>query len=308
MPPTFSISSIFDEPIDTNTTTLHVRFGNTGTFATRHILQNQDDSFMVELPTSFCDLEGEYWFSVATQDGLTVRYPAGEEVLRVSIAATARQWNMDQNPNWTMEGQWGWGVPTGGGGSYGNPDPTSGATGNNVLGYNLNGDYQNNLSEIHLTTETVDLSDRTNTQLQFKRYLNVEQPVYDHASVSVRAGAGSWSTVWSNQSTIEDDQWQTVAYDISSVADAQPDVQIRWTMGTTDSAWTYSGWNIDDIEILSSGGAGVVGDVNCDGIINVTDILLVVGGWGPCNDHCAEDIIPDGTINVLDLLHVIGNW
>jgi hypothetical protein len=302
------IESIFDEPIDTNTTTLHVRFGNTGTFATRHISQNQDDSFTVELPTSFCDLEGEYWFSVTTQDGLTVRYPAGEEVLRVSIAATARQWNMDQNPNWTMEGQWGWGVPTGGGGSYGNPDPTSGATGNNVLGYNLNGDYQNNLSETYLTTETVDLSDRTNTQLQFKRYLNVEQPVYDHASVSVRAGNGSWSTVWSNQSTIEDDQWQTVAYDISSVADAQPDVQIRWTMGTTDSAWTYSGWNIDDIEILSSGGAGVVGDINCDGIINVTDILLVVGGWGPCNDHCAEDIIPDGTINVLDLLHVIGNW
>jgi len=132
--------------------------------------------------------------------------------------------------------------------------------------------------------------------------------VYDHASVRVRAGNGSWATVWSNQSTIEDDQWQTVAYDISSVADAQPDVQIRWTMGTTDSAWTYSGWNIDDIEILSSGGAGVVGDINCDGIINVTDILLVVGGWGPCNDHCAEDIIPDGTINVLDLLHVIGNW
>ncbi len=303
-----TVESIFDEQIDANTVSLHVRFGNEGGVAIRPISQNLDGSFTVELPTSFCGLDGEFWFTASTMSGQELRHPAGEDVLLVSIAATAYEWNMDQNPNWTTEGQWDWGTPTGGGGQYGNPDPTSGATGNRVLGYNLNGDYSNNLSEKHLVSEVLNLSNKTNVQLQFCRYLYVELPAYDQASIGVRAGNGTWSTVWSNTSVVEDNQWQTAVYDISSIADNQSNVQIRWTMGTTDSSWTYSGWNIDDVQILSSGGAGTIGDVNCDGNISVTDILSIVSEWGQCPTHCAQDVVPDGTIDVLDLLHVIGNW
>ncbi len=303
-----TVESIFDEQIDANTVSLHVRFGNEGGVATRPISQNPDGSFTVELPTSFCGLDGEFWFTASTMSGQELRHPVGEDVLLVSIASTAYEWNMDQNPNWTTEGQWDWGTPTGGGGQYGNPDPTSGATGNRVLGYNLNGDYSNNLSEKHLVSEVLNLSNKTNVQLQFSRYLNVEQPAYDHASIGVSAGNGTWSTVWSNTSVVEDNQWQTAVYDISSIADNQSNVQIRWTMGTTDSSWTYSGWNIDDVQILSSGGTGTIGDVNCDGNITVTDILSIVSEWGQCPTHCAQDVVPDGTVDVLDLLHVIGNW
>ncbi len=46
-------------------------------------------------------------------------------------------WSMDTNPGWTTEGDWAFGKPTGGGGGFGNPDPTSGYTGDNVYGYNL---------------------------------------------------------------------------------------------------------------------------------------------------------------------------
>jgi hypothetical protein len=53
---------------------------------------------------------------------------------------------------------------------------------------------------------------------------------------------------------------------------------------------------------------GLSGDVNCDGYVNVTDVLEVVSLWGPCDGVCAADIVPDGTINVADLLQVIGNW
>jgi hypothetical protein len=302
------IESVFDDPIDSNAATLHVRFGNEGPFAQRPITQNIDESFAVELPTSFCGLDGEFWFSVELEDGQTINYPDGEDVLLVSTASTAYTWDMNQNPSWSTEGQWGWGVPTGGGGSYGNPDPTSGATGSNVIGYNLNGDYPNNLSQKHLTTELLDLSQHTNTQLQFKRYLNVEQPAYDHASIGIRTEGGSWSTIWANQTEITDSQWNTEILDISSFADGQSGVQIRWTMGTTDSGWTYSGWNIDDVQILSSGNSGIAGDVNCDGIVDVTDVLSVVSEWGPCASHCPQDIVPDGMIDVLDLLNVIGNW
>ncbi|HPQ42127.1 MAG TPA: M28 family peptidase, partial [bacterium] len=43
---------------------------------------------------------------------------------------------MDTNPGWTMSGDWAWGQPTGQGGEYGDPDPTGGYTGSNVVGYN----------------------------------------------------------------------------------------------------------------------------------------------------------------------------
>ena len=79
-------------------------------------------------------------------------------------------------------------------------------------------------------------------------------------------------------------------------------------MGTTDNAWRYSGWNIDDVEILSTQSGGILGDVNCDGVVNVTDVLAIVSEWGDCALVCNEDIVPDGTINVSDLLQVIGNW
>jgi hypothetical protein len=79
-------------------------------------------------------------------------------------------------------------------------------------------------------------------------------------------------------------------------------------MGETDSSWKYSGWNIDDVQIITTDETGVIGDVNCDGLVDVTDALSVVSLWGPCEGICNEDIVPDGTIGVLDLLQVIGNW
>ena len=49
------------------------------------------------------------------------------------------------------------------------------------------------------------------------------------------------------------------------------------------------------------------GDVNGDGVVNVVDLLAVVGVWGAC-DGCSEDLDGNGLVNVTDLLIVVGNW
>jgi len=52
-------------------------------------------------------------------------------------------------------------------------------------------------------------------------------------------------------------------------------------------------------------------DLNCDGFVNVQDLLAVIGSWGACpkgQSTCAGDLNSDGIVNVADLLLVISNW
>lgn len=152
------------------------------------------------------------------------------------------------NPGWSAEGQWAFGVPTGGGSNGG--DPTAGYTGLNIYGYNLNGDYPNNMSVQYLTTTVLDCSTLSNTELRFRRRLGIESSSYDHANIQVSRNGSTWTTIWTHSgSSFNESSWSLQTYNISAVADGQPTVYIRWGMGTTDGTVTYPGWNLDDIEI-----------------------------------------------------------
>ena len=57
--------------------------------------------------------------------------------------------------------------------------------------------------------------------------------------------------------------------------------------------------------IDDDGGCGA--DTNCDGDVNVTDLLAVISSWGPCMS-CDADVNSDDTVDVSDLLMVIDAW
>ncbi|MHC4211786.1 MAG: M6 family metalloprotease domain-containing protein, partial [Planctomycetota bacterium] len=72
---------------------------------------------------------------------------SGIATVTVNVVDVIYSTDMDADPGWSYSGHngqpdWEWGTPTGSGGSYGNPDPISGNTGLNVMGYNLSGDYK----------------------------------------------------------------------------------------------------------------------------------------------------------------------
>jgi len=170
-------------------------------------------------------------------------------LLLVGSAETVFSETMDIDPGWDVEGEWEWGIPQGLGGEHGSPDPAAGATGSEVYAYNLGGDYPNDLSPQSLTTAPVDCSDLYEAHLQFMRWLGVEQPQYDHASISVSTDGISWTEIWQNDAEVADWGWLAIDLDISDIADGQPALRVRWTMGATDGGYTYCGWNIDDVEI-----------------------------------------------------------
>lgn len=221
--------------------------------------------------------------------------------LDVGVPMPVYTWDLSTNPGWTTQGQWAWGQPTGGGGQYGNPDPTSGYTGPNVYGYNLNGDYTNNMPEYALTTTAIDCSALTRVTLRFWRWLNVERPLYDKATIRVSTNGTSWTQVWQNEAEITDNAWNRVEYDLSAYADGQATVYVRWVMGPTDSSWLYSGWNIDDVEIL-----GVTpeddcpADMNGDGVLDLADVQLFIAAFVD-QDAAADLAEPFGVIDLADV-------
>ncbi|MBN2053426.1 S8 family serine peptidase [bacterium] len=163
--------------------------------------------------------------------------------------------NMDSDPEWTISGgAWAWGQPTGSGGYYGSPDPTSGYTGANVYGYNLAGDYTNGMPVYSLTTPAFDCSVAGQVTLSFQRWLGVESSSWDHARLKVSSdGGASWQQVWQNgETSMNGGAWELVEYDISGQAAGSPSVSVRWEMGDTDSSVVYCGWNIDDVLVACS--------------------------------------------------------
>jgi hypothetical protein len=52
------------------------------------------------------------------------------------------------------------------------------------------------------------------------------------------------------------------------------------------------------------------GDVNCDGVVNVEDLVAVILDWGPCpgGNDCPADQNGDGVVDVEDLVTVILGW
>jgi len=54
----------------------------------------------------------------------------------------------------------------------------------------------------------------------------------------------------------------------------------------------------------------VPGDLDGDGVVDVSDLLLLLGEWGTCADpnDCPADLNNDGVVNVSDLLILLANW
>ena len=158
--------------------------------------------------------------------------------------------NLDQDPGWSRSGQWAFGIPRGGSGDYGSPDPTSGHTGLNVFGYNLWGGYSDGMPAYYLTSTPINCSGYTGVRVRFWRWLGVESMNWDHARFQVSNDTITWIDLWSNPAmSISDSEWIMCECDISSVADGKPTVYLRWVMGPTDSIVNICGWNIDDIEL-----------------------------------------------------------
>lgn len=83
------------------------------------------------------------------------------------------------------------------------------------------------------------------------------------------------------------------------------------TIDVVDNANITAVVNSHSIDAFLPGGqSDVVGDLNCDEVVNVSDMLILLGAWGTCppDGDCPADLNGDGTVDVSDLLILLSNW
>ncbi|NOS69498.1 MAG: hypothetical protein HOP33_06155 [Verrucomicrobia bacterium] len=207
---------------------------------------------------------GGYTGTLAFSNTLTGAIQARGVVLDVLPTQRAFYFPLDTDPGWTHSGTWTFGHPNGlggdGGFSYGFADPTNGATGSNVYGVNLNGNYATTLgAAFNLTSGALNLTGKSNCVVQFQRWLNSDDSLFVQAEFYVSTNGTAYTRIWANGLATTDSAWSKQHYNISALADNQPTVHLRWTYRIIKTgARAMSGWNIDDVEILADAAPVIV--------------------------------------------------
>lgn len=69
-------------------------------------------------------------------------------------------------------------------------------------------------------------------------------------------------------------------------------------------------FNVDVVAYLLTPIAPPLGDVNADCHVDVSDLLILLANWGPCDDcaKCPADFNGDCAVGVFDLLVLLSNW
>jgi ligand-binding sensor domain-containing protein len=66
--------------------------------------------------------------------------------------------------------------------------------------------------------------------------------------------------------------------------------------------------NFGAVEIILPDGPSVTGDLDGDGVVSVTDLIMLLADWGCSGPDCAGDVDDDGDVDVVDLIILLGNW
>ncbi len=216
-------------------------------------------AYVGELETIFCDdfeLEQEGW---------------SHELLEGELVEGADDWMR--------------GAPTGKGGDPDHAYSGTYAWGNDLaLEQDWDGKYQNERKNT-LVGPVWDLSDHETVRLQFRRWLGVEDGMYDHGRIYVND-----ELVWENapgdgELQHQDAEWILFDLDITEWAAGEAQVQLRWEI-ESDQYLQFGGWTLDDVCLYAMGATAGDDDDDdddddtTDPFVDDDDDITLLGGSG----------------------------
>lgn len=145
-------------------------------------------------------------------------------------------------------------------------DPPSAASGTRVWGTDLgvgagfDGRHEVNIAT-SLTSPPINCVGRTGIHLLYSRWLSIDDR--SGARIEVSVGGGAFVEMWRSfdvfGSLVMDDDWVRHRVDISSIADGQSSVRLRFGLSVGPQARRLGGWNIDDLVLTEERGPLLTG-------------------------------------------------
>ncbi len=160
-----------------------------------------------------------------------------------SINGTFYSENLDNEPTgFDTTGAWKYGAWSEA--TSNNAGPESPNTGTNIYDTNLTGVTSANSL---LTTTEIDCSNYTNVHLQFSGWFAVYTGY--RARVQVSNDATSWHDLYTKNGDFYFTSWQDFDIDISTYADGELTVYVRWFHENVSGGGNYAGMSVDDIAL-----------------------------------------------------------
>ena len=274
-------------------------------------------------PAFDCGASVDWFISFASVDGNVVLSPedapsdtwngaaySGTEVTFDDDFQSDQGWSVDASAG---TGNWERGVPSTGGVRCDAPTDADGSGMCYVTGNSTDEDVDDGTTTLY--SPVMDASEAP--VLSYSRWYNNGAPCngadpqndYFYVDISDDGGAS-----WMNLETVgpineSSGGWYFVEHDLSSVSGFEPSANfmVRFACGDLSSGSVIEA-AVDGVELSDDYCDEVFcdGDVNNDGNVSVTDLLMIIADWGSNNP--VSDVDGDGIVAVGDLLLAIGNW
>jgi len=153
------------------------------------------------------------------------------------------------------------------------------------------------------------------TDIEFRdvKYHSGEPYEYEgtegHWPVTIAEGTITWTTPQTYDENVNSNaiRWGTV-YNFRFTANAEPEVGEAKLIAFNPFPLDEQGTFLGEAQVPAMPEAAACpSDLDGDGAVDFTDLLLVLSAWGPCAG-CPEDLDGDGEVSFGDLLILLADW
>ncbi|MHC4649440.1 MAG: C1 family peptidase [Planctomycetota bacterium] len=299
------------------TGTLHCR-DDGGSFQALPLTPLGGDLFEALLPGALCEGTPEYYISARSDGGSTVLSPvdapASVYTAIVGTLTITAQDDFESDLGWTAEnlgassGDWQRGVPVNDPGWDYDPISDSDGSGQCYLTQNEMGNTDVDDGAVRLTSPSFDMAGGGSIAYDYYLYLT-NNDGSDRLLVEVNntGGMGEWTEVtrhdtsgelnWRHHEISEDDL-------IAVLVPPTAEMHIRFTANDADAQSIVEA-GIDGFVVMRLDCENPCpADLSGDGVVNVSDFLLLLAAWGTPDG----DIDGDGDTGITDFLQLLGAW
>ncbi|MHC4127394.1 MAG: trypsin-like serine peptidase [Planctomycetota bacterium] len=300
---------------------------NDGPFVPITMVEVTTNVYDAVFPAMDCGSVAQYYFSAETTDDQVVYNPlfAPDESYGTVIAIdqqtpfhddfeTHQFWTVYKNETLTT-GEWQRGAPAGGG-DLGDPPTDADGSGLCYVTQNINGNYDVDNGYTILMSPLLDASEGVPVISYWRWFSNSSgaNPFEDTLLVEV---SGDRASTWTTLETVGptgpevSGGWFRKAFRITDFVPQSDEFVIRFTASDVGGESVVEA-GVDGVRLYWLDCGAVPGDLDGDGLVGVTDFLILLAEWGPCDDpcppYCLGDIDEDCTVGVTDFLALLANW